>query len=196
MEILSVLEEAKVLRAARELKLPDGSTTLSQMVFPKDTLEWRAAEYQIDPRETDLLMDIVLYESIMPQDPLEVSILFTAETVDEARDIYVQRVLDFKRQIRPEARMWKSNPQKASLMESKGLHPAWVQAITDDALLPIRTGSVMDQDVILEKVRIVAESRDNARRTRDQAPAASRIDVLRASRLARKDVPEIRTGEK
>lgn len=196
MEILSVLQETRMFRTARELILPDGSTILNQFVFPKDTLEWRAAEYQIDPRETDLLLDIVLYESIMPQDPQTIPVLYTADSVDEAREIYVQQVLDFKHQIRPVARAWKNQAQRSTRMKQNGLHPVWSQNLTDDALLPIRTGATLDHGVIVEKSRFVMDSRDKARRLKEQIPTPrNRAEMFRDMRLSGKRAAPKMTGE-
>ncbi|MFF0055688.1 hypothetical protein ACFYRI_14985 [Streptomyces microflavus] len=35
-------------------------------VFPQETLAWRAAEYGIDPTDTDTLLDIILHEPFLP----------------------------------------------------------------------------------------------------------------------------------
>ncbi|MFC6884678.1 MULTISPECIES: hypothetical protein [Actinomadura] len=43
---------------------PDGGR--SGHVFPKSTLEWRAAEYGIDPDDIEALLDIVLHEPYLP----------------------------------------------------------------------------------------------------------------------------------
>lgn len=34
--------------------------------FPLETLEWRAAEYDIDPADTDTLIDVIIHEPYMP----------------------------------------------------------------------------------------------------------------------------------
>lgn len=63
IELISVLEQ---LEGGRIMALVDvtrnGETLRLAHVFPPDTMEWRSAEYDIDPGETDLLLDIVLYE--------------------------------------------------------------------------------------------------------------------------------------
>ncbi|QFY09652.1 hypothetical protein GBF35_26020 [Nonomuraea phyllanthi] len=48
----------------------DGSRFLK--TFPHSTLEWRAAEYGIDPDDKDTLLDVILHESYIPRedDPL------------------------------------------------------------------------------------------------------------------------------
>lgn len=48
----------------------DGSRFLK--TFPHSTLEWRSAEYGIDPDDKDTLLDVILHESYIPRedDPL------------------------------------------------------------------------------------------------------------------------------
>lgn len=99
---------------------PDGST--HRHVFPQDTLAWRAAEYGIDPADTDQLLDIVLHEPWAPhpedtitadKDPVLAAglmsqalmargavqvgdpvptTLYTAETTEEAREAHLMRI--------------------------------------------------------------------------------------------------------
>lgn len=62
--------------------------------FPVDTLEWRAAEYGLDPVvDADTLVDIVITEPHMdsPVDPALA--LHTAPTVAAAREHHLSRVL-------------------------------------------------------------------------------------------------------
>lgn len=46
----------------------DGSSIRLRHTFPQDTLEWRAAEYGIDPADTATLLDIVLAEPYLTPD--------------------------------------------------------------------------------------------------------------------------------
>jgi hypothetical protein len=96
-------------------KKPDG--TYHDYIFPQSTLEWRAAEYDIDPEDTEALLDIVLHEPfkapINKDDPalaagyvspavlaskgtrigdLEATTLFNAETVQDAREAHLLRI--------------------------------------------------------------------------------------------------------
>lgn len=43
---------------------PAGAT--AEHIFPKSTLAWRAAEYGLDPADTELLVDIILHEPFLP----------------------------------------------------------------------------------------------------------------------------------
>ncbi|RAJ70287.1 hypothetical protein K378_01452 [Streptomyces sp. Amel2xB2] len=51
---------------------PDGQRDFHS--FPLETLEWRAAEYDIDPADTDALIDIIVHEPFLPDagDPANV----------------------------------------------------------------------------------------------------------------------------
>lgn len=73
------------------LRSHDGQPPIPH-VFPADTLEWRAAEYGIDPSDTDMLLRVVLYEPLIDHrhdDPLH---LYQAPTVEAAREHHLTRV--------------------------------------------------------------------------------------------------------
>jgi hypothetical protein len=88
-------------------------------VFPKDTFDWRAAEYDIDPADIETLMDVVLHEPYV--DPMDTAVreagklspalqnnkttrrgepeptnLFNAESISEAREAHLLRIEDAK----------------------------------------------------------------------------------------------------
>lgn len=44
--------------------LPNGESNLH--IFPHSTLEWRSAEYGIDPEDIDTLLDVILHEPFIP----------------------------------------------------------------------------------------------------------------------------------
>lgn len=78
---------------------PDGSTAIHLM--PADVLDWRAAEYGIDPTDVDTLLDLVLHEPHIPMtdDPKKGPRyadggpdLWTAENTDAAREAHQARV--------------------------------------------------------------------------------------------------------
>lgn len=187
MEILSVAYEPEQgrFRAVQELPAVGGGTYLCLLTIPEDTLEWRAAEYEIDPAEVDLLMDIVLYESVMPIDN-PIPLLYRAETIREAREGHVSAILSHKRKIRPVARAWKSNEQKANRLKDVGNF--WIESITDDALLPIRQNAAIDPEVIAEKNLLVQEDRARFAKSRGvKRSAADRVEKIRAMRLSRRD---------
>lgn len=47
----------------------DGQVVRMAHMIPRDAIEWRAAEYGIDPSETDTLLDIILHEPHIELDP-------------------------------------------------------------------------------------------------------------------------------
>ncbi|UBU16686.1 hypothetical protein [Nonomuraea gerenzanensis] len=65
----------------------DGSRFLK--TFPHSTLEWRSAEYGIDPDDKDTLLDVILHESYIPRedDPLALIDPASAKILTETRDM-------------------------------------------------------------------------------------------------------------
>ncbi|MEH0586238.1 hypothetical protein QA942_19960 [Streptomyces sp. B21-106] len=81
------------------LTRPDGS--VGNHVMPTSALEWRAAEYGIDPTDVDTLLDILLHEPHMPttDDPQhgpryadDGPDLWTADTTTAAREAHAARI--------------------------------------------------------------------------------------------------------
>lgn len=60
--------------------------------FPLEALEWRAAEYGVDPHDVDALLDIVLHEPYLAEEP----VAYTAPTVHAARAVHLGRIADLK----------------------------------------------------------------------------------------------------
>lgn len=78
---------------------PDGAKHLHLM--PGATLEWRAAEYGVDPKDVDTLLEIVLHEPHMqtvdnpqhgPRYADSGPDLWTADSTDAARTAHLARV--------------------------------------------------------------------------------------------------------
>lgn len=85
LRILSVEEQGDLFVVYRADMFPH--------VFPKDTLEWRAAEYDIDPNDVDTLLGIVLYEPLLDEHSHEhPKHLFNAASVAEAREYHTSRI--------------------------------------------------------------------------------------------------------
>lgn len=191
MEVLAVKHEG-----GRFLIAIETATGLSLCTMPDDTLEWRSAEYLIDPSETDLLMDFVLYEPHMPQEE-ELSVLYTAATVGEAREIHTSRILAYKNKIRPAANAWKNRDQRIKRLQDAGAQDDWISRVLDgDALLPIREGHAMDLNVLYEKALLVEDIRRRAAEKRTKQAqrdpgtrdAAKVAEALRARRLGGRKV--------
>ncbi|MFG1709250.1 hypothetical protein ACFLIM_39270 [Nonomuraea sp. M3C6] len=66
---------------------PDGGRILH--TFPHSTLEWRAAEYGIDPADSDTLLDVILHEPYLPNedDPLAQIDPATSKLLAEVRGL-------------------------------------------------------------------------------------------------------------
>ncbi|MFB6776484.1 hypothetical protein ACFCX0_03425 [Streptomyces sp. NPDC056352] len=81
---------------------PDGNG--HKVLMPQNILEWRAAEYGIDPTDTETLLDIVLHEPHLPvEEPGEDEpqamrytdggpTLWEADSTTKARDAHLARV--------------------------------------------------------------------------------------------------------
>lgn len=189
MEIICVKHDLRdgKFRAVQEVSDGLGGTILNLFIFPEDTLEWRSAEYQIEPDQTDLLMDIVLYEGMLPGPPGP-PILFTAATIEEARETHVARVLALKAEVRPVARSWKSQPERVNRLRKAGVDQEWLDLVTtDDALDPIRAGHLMSPEVIVEKALLVRDTRRRAAEDREiksrRRGSADRAQAIRAARV-------------
>ncbi|WP_406444575.1 hypothetical protein OHB14_36790 [Streptomyces sp. NBC_01613] len=63
-------------------------------VFPKVTLEWRAAEYGIDPADVDTLLDVVLHEQLLDEGTAAAIApdLFEASSTTRARNAHLARL--------------------------------------------------------------------------------------------------------
>lgn len=77
-------------------RAPDGHGITH--VFPKSTLEWRAAEFGVDPADVDALLDLVLHEAFIDDQtdgpPSEVR---AARSSVEARQAHANRIDAVKR---------------------------------------------------------------------------------------------------
>lgn len=74
----------------------DGAKGIHMM--PKSTLDFRAAEYGIDPTDVDTLMSIILHEPYMPveeptaQNPTPMAPLMQVDSTTAAREAHLARV--------------------------------------------------------------------------------------------------------
>jgi hypothetical protein len=101
----------------------DGSQSKSIHIFPQDTLEWRAAEYGIDPTDTNTLLDIVLAEPYLtPEDWTTGSQLHDAETIEQARTHHLARCAQVKLRHRISTRGRNAAPTQL-VREQHAMHP-------------------------------------------------------------------------
>lgn len=66
---------------------PDSKSIMA--VIPHSTLEWRAAEYAIDPDDVDTILDVILHEPWIPRpdDPFAAANPTIAMVIDAIRDL-------------------------------------------------------------------------------------------------------------
>lgn len=146
---------------AATITADDGKSARQLHVFPTDTMEWRAAEYGIDPADTATLLDIVLAEPhLTPEDWATGSRLHDASGIQTARQHHIARCAAAKLRHRMSTRA------KGSPLER------------------VRAESLMDIEVVEIKAQHVAQARKQLNpQKRDAASVASRADVLRRQLL-------------
>lgn len=89
-------------RIHADLTRPDGGR--HRQTFPVDTLEWRAAEYGIDPTDLDTLLDMVLSEPFLDSDPDDSALsLFEAPDISRARVHHLKKVAQVQVDADPKA---------------------------------------------------------------------------------------------
>lgn len=192
MEILVTkhVPERGEFHLVRELPAEDGGTQLNLMVIPEDAMEWRCAEYQIEPTDVDLLMDIILYEGFIPQDGTTPPLLLSASSIKAAQEEHVGRIIAVKQAIRPVANAWKTDQQRKARMLQAGVDLAdWEPHMTPDALLNLREKHIMHPEVLVEKAALVAHHREvfarrmaGADRAAAKPTGSERAKVYRAMR--------------
>lgn len=96
VNLVSVEQQGDVISVEREMVRADGSIVVGHHKFPVDTLEWRAAEYGIDPTDLDTLLDIVIHEPFLGDPDRPDLALHEAPTVEEARAYHLERIQKIK----------------------------------------------------------------------------------------------------
>lgn len=135
----------------------DGTLQPFRHLFPLDTMEWRAAEYGIDPADTATLLDIVLTEPYLTEEDWTAGHqLHDAPDIATARHHHLARCTAAKLRHRISTR-GKTHPCRRVVDESP-LHP----------------------EAIALKRQLVAQGRAAHRETQAAAPP-DRIAVLRAA---------------
>lgn len=88
---------------------PDGTLENGVFIFPDDTLEWRAAEYDLDPGDLDLLMEIVIAECyVTPDSDHDMPALFTMATVADARAHHLAKCEEIRQKHFPKSKRIRS----------------------------------------------------------------------------------------
>jgi hypothetical protein len=153
-------------RIAITITADDGTTTRLLHLLPIDTMEWRAAEYGIDPGDTATLLDIVLAEPhLTPADWSSGTKLHDAPDIATARRDHIARCAAVKLRHRLATR------------------------VAGSVLERVRSESLMDAEAIAVKTEFVAKVREStAAEARRLAASTSRADALRR-RLFGPDLP-------
>lgn len=128
-----------------------------RLVFPADTLEWRAAEYRIDSGDTATLLDLVISEAFLTaEDWATGSRLHDAPDIDTARRDHLARCAAAKWRHRIATRT-AGNPCRV-----------------------IETQSPMDDEAVGLKRTLVHRAREQYAAAQQEA-APDRLAVLRAA---------------
>lgn len=100
----------------------DGNHFNYKYRFPVDTMEWRAAEYGIDPADTATLLDIVMVEPLMSEEDYQDGVkLHDTDDIAQARADHLARVARKKLAARMSTRK-KGSPLQRIADESP-MHP-------------------------------------------------------------------------
>ena len=145
-------------RIEQTITADDGTISRLLYVLPLDAMEWRAAEYGIDPTDTATLLDIVMAEPhLTPADWAAGHQLHDAPDIETARRDHLARCVAVKMRHRISTRA------KGSLLDR------------------VRAESRMDVEAIALKTQHVATTREHllARADQMRAQPRSRVDELR-----------------
>lgn len=83
----------------------EGNEKPVKLAMPLDMLEWRAAEYNIDPSDMNTLIDIAVCETYVPQAFYESPEgLFNAPDITTAREAYLKQIAKVKLDYRVSTR--------------------------------------------------------------------------------------------
>jgi hypothetical protein len=141
-------------------------------VFPHDALEWRAAEYGIDPSDVDTLMDIVLAEPYITSEDYEPgTTLYDAPSIQDAREAHLSRCAKVKLVHRMSTR-GKNQPHVQRVKDNALMHPEAVEIkrdlVTQGREMIRHHNTVRVADPHTERLARLREERDGFRRDTNQ----------------------------
>lgn len=122
VNLVSVEQQGNVISVEREMVRDDGSIIIGHHKFPVDTLEWRAAEYGIDPADLDTLLDIVIHEPFLGDPDRPDLALHEAPTVEEARAYHLERIKKIKDKSK-KVKASKADPVREQVKELAVMNP-------------------------------------------------------------------------
>lgn len=141
-------------------------------VFPADTLEWRAAEYGIDPADRATLLEMVLYEPHLPVADPVAHPLFAAATVAAARNEHLADIAALKGGGQARGLTGRSQQRAVDVTQ----HPVLLESGVEDPLAVIRRESPIDPEFIAVKARHVSRQRDAYRAQQAAVPVTPSRD--------------------
>lgn len=130
--------------------LRDGVPWLHTM--PPDTLETRAAEYDIEPTDVDTLLDLVLAENLLTTDQAHPDFLFNAPTRAHARDAHLVR-------CRAAVEVAQATTKRVNALGKIEARAAGEPTPREK----VKALIVIDPDVVREKAKIVERQREQKR---------------------------------
>lgn len=159
--------ESDKFEVANRVLNDDGTTTMMLHVFPPDTLEWRAAEYGIDPTDLDTLLDIVLNEPFAEGDPP----LWRVKDRDEARSLLLEDVNQRKQRLAPPQRRG-DGPSRADTLREAGVPDEYVVAAEEDTRDFLKRAARVNPDVVAVMAADVDRKREKIKEAKPLAARA------------------------
>lgn len=163
-DVREVQDRGHYWQVVYDVTYDNGFQTEHGHSIPKDTPEWRAAEYDLDPvGDFELILDIILAEPyIAPEEAVGAvpeEDLHGAPSIAIARSKHISRCARAKLKYRISTRKKNGNGAAKALVE------------IDNPFDVIRYGAVIDQDVVAIKKEHVRRTRSElARRKQETAP--------------------------
>jgi hypothetical protein len=170
-DVRAVEDRGHYWQVLYDVTLDDGAVTGHGHSIPKITLEWRAAEYNLDPVEDfETILDIVLTEPYIASDEQVGTV--PGEELYDAPDIATARARHVSRCARAKLACRLSTRKAANATAAKGDQPA-------NPLDLIRRTAVIDPLVVEVKKEHVRRSRES------MATIVLETSVDRAARIAK-----------
>jgi hypothetical protein len=176
---------------ALEITHDDGRTERIAHLMPESILEWRAAEYGMDPdSDREALLEMVLYERHLPPERDGSRALHNAETIADARSHHLARIAE----LRGKAGRLRTRNRRPT---EKRVVPAHVPLAVDADDDPDTPLAVLLRELPADRDRIevmrehVEQVRADLRAQRPTSTAA-RMAAAVAPRARRPSVEELR----
>lgn len=162
-EIREVQDRGRYWQVVYDVAHDNGTTTEHGHSIPKETLEWRAAEYDLNPADQmETLLDIVLAEPYI--DESEQVGTVTGEELIDAPDIATARTRHVTRCAKAKLKHRISTRKKNQAGETSSA------AASGNPLDVIRTGAVIDPIVVEVKKAHVRRMREHHGRRMEETP--------------------------